>query len=133
MDEQERLRIEKEYDIATDEDIRQMLLYDKDEYEEGVYELILEQAKKRGIDKADKPLDNRKGSKKWLPVYKFSTVSEAESLEAFLKKNGIPVDIVQDGCHSCSHTLSLIPETGVVRVREDFVDKAQELIANFKA
>ena len=51
MDEQERLRLQKEYEMATDEDILQMLAFDKDEYEEGVYEIVLEEAKKRGLDK----------------------------------------------------------------------------------
>ena len=54
MDEQDRARLRKEYEIATDDDILQMLAFDKDEYEEGVYELVLEEARKRG-------LENRKG------------------------------------------------------------------------
>ncbi|MBN2121378.1 MAG: hypothetical protein JW734_10040 [Candidatus Omnitrophica bacterium] len=51
MDEQEKLRLQKEYELSSDEDILQMLAFSKDEYEEGVYELVLEEAKKRGLDK----------------------------------------------------------------------------------
>ena len=51
MDSQERLNLQKEYETLPDEDILDMLTFNKDEYEQGVYELILEEARKRGIDK----------------------------------------------------------------------------------
>lgn len=51
MDEQERLRLQKEYVLFSDEEVLEMLAFNKDEYEEGVYELVLEEAKRRGIDK----------------------------------------------------------------------------------
>ncbi len=137
MDEQETLRLTKEYAVLSDEDILDMLKFDKDEYEQGVYQIIAAEAKRRGIDKTQDPVSVKspaagKDKKKWFAVYKFSDLSRAEALETFLNTTGIGVDIVQDGCYSCSRSLSPVPETGVIRVREDQVDQARKLVAEFE-
>ena len=133
MDEQERARLKKEYALLSDEDIRDMLNFDRDEYEEGVYEIISQEAERRGFLKTAGPLPpGPAGKDKWFAVYKFSDLARAEDLEALLNAKGIAVEIIQDGCYTCSRSLSIVPETGVVRVREDQVDQARVLVAEFE-
>jgi hypothetical protein len=133
MDEQERARLEKEYALLCDEDLKDMLDFDKDEYEEGVYEIIVQEAKRRGLTRTSSPLPSgSKGQDKWFSVYKFSDLAQAEALEAVLNAKGIAVEIVQDGCYTCSRSLSIVPETGVVRVRADQVDQARRLVDEFE-
>jgi len=51
MDEKEKLRLKKAYEEMPEEELVEMLLEDKKAYGEGVYELVLEEARKRGIEK----------------------------------------------------------------------------------
>lgn len=51
MDEKEKLRLEKVYSKMPDTELGEMLLCDQSGYAEGVYDLVLAEARKRGLDK----------------------------------------------------------------------------------
>lgn len=50
MDAEERRRLRKEYSLLPDEEIIEMLSVSEKEYERGVYQLIKQEARKRGIE-----------------------------------------------------------------------------------
>jgi len=50
MDEKEKLRLEIIYSKMPDDELEKMLLCDRSEYKEGVYDLVSAEAKKRGFD-----------------------------------------------------------------------------------
>ncbi len=49
MDREEKVRLEKYYSEISDEEVMESLLGDKNDYQEGAYELLLAEAKKRRI------------------------------------------------------------------------------------
>lgn len=70
MKEEDKGRLRKHYAEMSDEELSEMLSVPKEEYEPGVYDLILEEAKHRGIDteKRDKT-DNESDKIRLVEVY----------------------------------------------------------------
>lgn len=53
MDEAKKIELKEAYKAMLSKDLKQMLAVDKEEYEEGVYELVVEAAKERGLTKLE--------------------------------------------------------------------------------
>jgi len=71
-------------------------------------------------------------SKEWVNIYTFFDDLEAPQIEAILKENNIPVDVF---CYQATSVYSIFQPSigkGEIRVREDYVEEAKKLIAEFK-
>lgn len=108
MDEKEKLRLQEEYQLLTDEEILEMLSFDKKEYEEGVYELILKEAKKRGIDKKTDQIEA-------------INIDERPTLqELSLKDTGISGAIIQEAI------INIIEAKGIA-TRREIMEEAEKI------
>jgi hypothetical protein len=69
---------------------------------------------------------------KWITVYKFYDVLTGQRLEKILKENNIPVSIIsrQDSAYDGIFKSSI--GEGILQVREDYVKKAEQIIAEFE-
>ncbi len=69
--------------------------------------------------------------KKWVTVYKIYDVLAGQRLEKILRENNIPVNIIsrRDSAYNGALTMSI--GEGVVQVREDYVQEAKQIIAEF--
>jgi len=71
-------------------------------------------------------------SKEWINVYTIFDDLEAPQLEAILKENNIPVDVFYYQATSVFSVFQPSIGKGEIRVREDYVEEAKKLIAEFK-
>ncbi len=71
-------------------------------------------------------------SKKWINVYTIFDDLEAPQLEAILKENNIPVDVFYYQATSVFSVFQPSIGKGEIRVREDYVEEAKKLIAEFR-
>jgi len=70
--------------------------------------------------------------KEWINIYTIFDELEGPRLEAMLKENNIPVDVFY---YQATSVFSIFQPTigkGVIRVREDYVEEAMELIVEFR-
>ena len=70
--------------------------------------------------------------KEWINIYTIFDELEGPQLEAMLKENNIPVDVFY---YQATSVFSIFQPTigkGVIRVREDYVEEAMELIVEFR-
>ncbi|MCK4912391.1 MAG: DUF2007 domain-containing protein [Candidatus Omnitrophica bacterium] len=71
-------------------------------------------------------------SKKWVNIYTIFDDLEGPQLEAMLKENNIPVEVLY---HQATSVYSIFQPSigkGEIRVREDYVEEAMRLITEFK-
>jgi tetratricopeptide (TPR) repeat protein len=71
--------------------------------------------------------------KKWITVYKYFDVLEGQRLEGALKKQNIPVMNISRQDSAFDGIFGSAIGAGVLRVREDFLEQAKEIIALFEA
>lgn len=71
-------------------------------------------------------------SKKWIKVYTIFDDLEAPQLEAILKENDIPVDVFYYQATSVYSIFQPSIGKGEIRVREDYLEEAKKIIAEFK-
>ncbi|MDP8290039.1 MAG: DUF2007 domain-containing protein [Candidatus Susulua stagnicola] len=71
-------------------------------------------------------------SKEWINVYTIFDELEAPQLEAILKENNIPVDVFYYQATSVFSIFQPSIGKGEIRVREDYVEEAMKLIAEFR-
>ena len=129
MDPKERLRLQKIYEEEiSDEELTEMALANCEEYNDGVYELVMAVVKKRGLFEAINEIKQGKREsikdEKWVEIYKFDTEGEKVSLEVFFIDKNIPINIVSSDCSALG--------TGIICVKEQFVEIAKNVIENFK-
>ena len=72
-------------------------------------------------------------SEEWINIYTIFDDLEAPQLEAMLKENNIPVDVLYYQATSVYSIFQPSIGKGEIRVREDFVEEAMRLITEFKA
>jgi len=71
-------------------------------------------------------------SKKWIKIYTIFDDLEAPQLEAILKENNIPVDVFYYQATSVYSIFQPSIGKGEIRVREDYVEEAKKIIAEFR-
>ena len=72
-------------------------------------------------------------SEKWIKIYTFFDDLEAPQIEAILKENNIPADVFRYQATSVYSAFQPSIGKGEIRVREDHVEEAKEIIVAFKA
>ncbi len=139
MLEEERSRLKKIYEDMSDEGLMERLLEGKESYQEGVYELILEEARQRGIDriveeaKKTEKEERINRDRNWVAVYRFSDNLAGHTLEVMLKERNIPSAVVSLYDSAYDGLLNKAPYgAGVIKVREDYVEEARKIIADFE-
>jgi len=70
--------------------------------------------------------------KKWINIYTIFGELEGPQLEAMLKENNIPVDVFYYQATSVFSIFQPSIGKGEIRVREDYVEEAMKLIAEFR-
>ena len=110
MDSQERARLEKAYAAVPEEKLMELILEGEADYEEGVYNLLLEEAKRRGIeDKVNAALEAEtenirkieageeapaaSAGEELVPIMILSDEKDAEKVKSILEEAGIEVCI----------------------------------------
>jgi len=139
MDEQERLRLKKTYEELPEEKLIEVILedeevYKKEPYEE--YELLLAEAKRRGIEK--KIEERKKFSQNeeclrhkdmnLVVIRRFPYRNEAEYAKNILESNGIEAVIVADDCGFFRPHLTFTGRGVELSVKKEDVQKAQEAL-----
>jgi len=71
-------------------------------------------------------------SEEWINIYTIFDDLEAPQLEAILKENNIPVEVLYYQATSVYSIFQPSIGKGEIRVREDCVEQAMKLIAEFK-
>jgi len=71
-------------------------------------------------------------SKKWIKIYTIFDDLEGPQLEAILKENNIPVDVFYYQATSVYSIFQPSIGKGEIKVREEDVEAAKKIIAEFK-
>ena len=95
MEDKERLKNMYMEKMPEDELI-EMAMQDPSEYQEGIYDLVMEAIQQRGLssklDLLKKEAASGGSHKKWVEIFSYSNEIEGSYLEDLLKKNDIPVE-----------------------------------------
>ena len=92
MDEQEKLRLKKIYQEMPDKELLKLLSVDKREYKKGIYELVLEEVKKRGLEAEVTEIEKSKTEEPKqisLELLLLNALYEVEAVLNILEKKGI--------------------------------------------
>ena len=134
MEEKERLRKIYKEEMPEDELI-DMAMQDPSEYQEGIFDLVMEAIQLRGLssklDRIRKEAASGDTGKKWVEIFSYSSEMEGSYLEDLLKKSDIPVENVLIDSLPLDPFLRQTRAAGVLRVEEGFEAEAGELIFNF--
>ena len=134
MEDKERLRKIYKEEMPEDELI-DMAMQDPAEYQEGIFELVMEAIQLRGLssklDRIRKEAASGDTGKKWVEIFSYSSEVEGSYLEDLLIKNDIPVENVLLESLPVDPLRSQSRGAGVLRVEEGFEAEAGELIFNF--
>lgn len=133
MNNEEKARLKKEYESIPDEELLEMLLLDESEYEQGVYELVEEEAERRGLGKTAGPEAARELSPYRLEiVHMAKNIPEADLIRVFLAQHGIdcfysefPLSAAAAGGFLTRDPIIAVP----VMVRETDADRAREIMS----
>jgi hypothetical protein len=74
----------------------------------------------------------KQDNERWVEVYKFYDEIEKEALEIFFKDRNIPIDIISRDCSAYDGLFKSSTGAGIIRVEENYVDLANEIIADFE-
>lgn len=138
MKEEEKLRLKKLYAELPEQQLLDMLSEDETGYQEGAYELLLEEAKKRGMEEKIagiiKIKNGTREAKRAQPEeFKqiFETYNKADIafLKSLLEANGINF-IVENENYNIIRPLSGVPIILKVEARQ--LDDAKELLKDFQ-
>lgn len=137
MDSEERIRLRRLYSEMPEEELIEMLLIDKKEYEPDVYEMLLAEAYNRGIERKveerrktrrdtseDKEAEAGK-EKKLVVVAKVKVITEADLIRVLLASEAI--ECFFNECAFPFYRTSPID----IYVKEEDVERAQEIIERY--
>ncbi|UCC94765.1 MAG: DUF2007 domain-containing protein [Candidatus Omnitrophota bacterium] len=132
MDNKERERLREEYQYLSDEEIIELFQTDKEEFPEGVYEIVLEEFQKRGLQKKIDEMKRleelrKQAAHEGLAVVKtFPYRHYAEAARGLLEDKGIEAIVLADDAGGYRPHIAL----GMVKllVKEENIEKAQEIL-----
>jgi len=136
MDSQKRAELRKAYEEEISaEELLEMALIKKEEYAEGVYELVMAAVEKRGLEERLKGMQEFPGEVKekgeWFEVYRYYDEADRDALIAFLVDKSIPVDVVSRECPAYEDMVRLPKAAGMVRVPERYFEAAKKVVTDF--
>ena len=140
MEYQERLRLKKLYEQYSEEALLEMLSEGRQAYQEGVYELILEEAKKRGLEEKIEEVEKNKIEKESLRPEENDLVTvhagsllEVQLLRSLLETEGIAVFLKDEilGTHAPAYAAAGgVGAIKVVIAKKD-LDRAKLIVQEF--
>lgn len=74
----------------------------------------------------------QRNKERWVEIYKFYDEIEKEALEMFFKAENIPIDVTSRECSAYDGVFKSSTGAGIFRVKENCVDLAKEVIADFE-
>jgi hypothetical protein len=118
-----------------EDELIDMAMQDPSEYQEGIFDLVMEAIEQRGLSSKLDMLKNEVASgdtgRKWVDIYSYSSETEGSYLEDLLKKSDIPVENILLEAGRFDPLQNRTQGAGVLRVEEGFEEKANELISDF--
>lgn len=135
MNKEEKVRLQKEYEKYSDEGLLEIAESDKNEFQEGVYGIILDEIKKRGL--RGKFIEREKIKKQQeeaheheinlVTIKQFSYRHEAELAKGILEDQGIEVFMSADDCGGVRPELSFSIGVELLVKKED-LEKCREIL-----
>ena len=134
MDYDEKIRLQKMYEEEiSDEELIEMALIDSREYDEGVYDLVMNAVKKRDLLAMVSDIKNghRDGAscEKWVEACRFNDLAEKDILEVFFSNKQVPINITSNDNTPFNPAAG---SGGVIRVKESHLPQARKIIEDFK-
>ena len=134
MDSQKKKRLKEVYEGMSDEALIEMSQAPEEDYQEGVYGLIMAEIKRRGLEdmlfssKNEEHIDfESPDGRNWVEIYRYDDDMTRMRLEAFFKELGIAFVMLP------YTTIRGLPTgKGSVRVREDCVPRAEKIIMDIE-
>ena len=118
-----------------EDELIEMAMQDPSEYQEGIYDLVMEAIQQRGLSSKLDILKKEAASggtdKKWVEIFSYSSEMEGSYLEDLLKRSNIPVENILLESGRFDPLPSQPQGAGVLRVEEGFEAEAGELISDF--
>ncbi|MFH1061503.1 MAG: hypothetical protein V1747_01285 [Candidatus Omnitrophota bacterium] len=135
MDYNQELKFRQMYEQELSDDaLIELALADKEDYQEGVYALIWEAIKKRGLeDQLSKPTINPEqdyfnaDGRKWIDMYQYAEPMIKLRIEAFFNELNIAY-----ADFPILNRLGQPTGRGIIKVREDCIEQAEKVIIDFE-
>ncbi len=138
MKEQEKVKLEKEYSSLSDDEFIEILSTNKEEFPEGVYEIVLAEGRRRNLRQRMEELELTKEqhqqelNKEWVKVYHIFDLVEVPMIENILLENDIPIETFYYSAAPLYQLYSPVKEKGVILVEKENAEKAKRTIEDFR-
>jgi hypothetical protein len=139
MEKEKEIRLRKYYKEIAEQPLLDMLAEDEKKFEDGIYALLVEEARRRGLgDKLNKIKVNKKESiiNNNQPIYKFIKVfttpkmGEIAIIKSILDGEKIPYNIKGENFSTLYGPADGLTSADVM-VREDYAEDVKELLKYF--
>ena len=136
MDQDMRMRLEQEYARYSDESLLEAAELGRDEFQEGVYEIILAEIRRRGLQEQveerrqlkEEQRETEESGGELVMLRRFSFGHEAELAKAVLEEEGIETVIVSDDLGTVPPGISVGTGSAKLLVFEDDLERAEEIL-----
>ncbi|SRR4030042_2714525 len=135
MDSQKKERLKKEYQYMSDDEIIELALTSKNEFEEGVYEIVLGEFRKRDLQKKiaerekQKRLQIESSGEDLATIAQFSQGAEAYIMRGRLETEGIGCFIADEHLISINWLYSNAIGGVKLQVKKSDIEKAKKILA----
>lgn len=140
MDQEQRIRLEQEYARHSDESLLDAAELGREEFQEGVYDIILTEVKRRRLEEQ---LDERlellerkqeidEDELELVLLRRFSFMHEAELAKNILEENDIDTVLLPDDYGTAPSAVAFGTGGAKLLVLEDDLEMAEELLATME-
>jgi hypothetical protein len=139
MNLEERQRLKKLYEEMLEEQLIDMLSEDEVDFEEGVYLLLAEEAKRRGLEdkleeirkmKEEKKAEKSQEEYKFIKVYTTPKLGEISVIKSILDAQNIPYYIKGENFGTLYGPADGLSSMDIM-IREDYSEDVKELLKEF--
>lgn len=133
------LRLRKLYSEMPEQQLIDMLSEDENGFDEGVYTLLVEEAKRRGLEdrlteieriKEEQRIEKNQQEYKFIKVFSTPKLSEIAVIKSILEAQNIPYYIKGENFGTLYGPADGLSSMDIL-VREDFFSEANELLKDF--
>jgi hypothetical protein len=136
MNQEDRMRLEREYASRSDESLLEAAESGRDQFQEGVYDLIMAEIKRRRLQDEltererlrQRQEEIEEGELELVLLRRFAYMHEAELAKDLLEEEGIEAVILSDDYGGVPKELGFGTGQAKLLVFEDDVERAEELL-----
>ena len=140
MNQDQRMRLEQEYARYSDESLLDVAELGRDDFQEGVFDIVLAEVKKRGLEEQleerleilERKQEIEEDGLDLVVLKRFSFMHEAELAKIVLEENDIEAILLPDDYGTAPSSVAFGAGGAKLLVLEDDLEMAEELLKDME-